>query len=357
MPEFTSRYQIGEALGQGAFGKVHKVVRKEDKVALAAKVVEIKPDEDIKRRTLVYREQSLWQSLGANRNVVMLMDAFACHRGRVFVMELCDTTLHEALPRGLLGRDLAAICSMVTLDVCNALRHLHGLGIVHRDVKPTNLLVAGTTIKLADFGLAVLVPPEGIKGMTGSLPFMAPEVLKGESYCYKVDVWSLGIVLYALVFGEPPFDKYAKTRKTMLAAQDAPLTFQRPDDRSTPAHCRRIVSSALTMHKAARPTADALHALVAACQGNSQPSPQKTSTPLMLDGPLGVEPSPPSKPLVEPSMADVKESTQPPDSSSDGSPPGSDEQPTPVPSISVPVPAGRKPKVGRLLGSCLVKVA
>ena len=82
------------------------------------------------------------------------------------------------------------------------------MNILHRDVKPDNILLNDQTFKLADFGFCSLLrnPHDSSKSCVGSPIYMAPEILKGEEYTIKADVWSLGVVLYELLFGKCPYD-------------------------------------------------------------------------------------------------------------------------------------------------------
>jgi serine/threonine protein kinase len=82
------------------------------------------------------------------------------------------------------------------------LEHCHCLGVVHRDVKPANFLVTSDgAVKLCDFGLAEMEKPCGITGLTGTAPFMSPEMVKGQTYDCKTDIWSLGATAYLMLYG------------------------------------------------------------------------------------------------------------------------------------------------------------
>lgn len=100
---------------------------------------------------------------------------------------------------------------VVVVDLLDALKYCHAMGIVHRDIKPENLLYENekpdAKIKIADFGLAKLLSEESMLMHTacGTPGYVAPEILKGLAYDSEVDLWSIGIVLYILLCGFPPF--------------------------------------------------------------------------------------------------------------------------------------------------------
>mmetsp|Transcript_6634 Transcript_6634/g.7223 ORF Transcript_6634/g.7223 Transcript_6634/m.7223 type:complete len:251 (+) Transcript_6634:321-1073(+) len=106
-----------------------------------------------------------------------------------------------------------AICRLIIHDICKALSYLHDQGIAHRDLKPENVLFAeeydGTsafTVKIIDFGFAKIDREHGaLQTPIGTAAYVAPEVIHDKQYDKKVDMWSLGCLLYFVLFGRPPF--------------------------------------------------------------------------------------------------------------------------------------------------------
>lgn len=93
--------------------------------------------------------------------------------------------------------------------IVDALRYCHSLGIIHRDLKPENLLYAtnvdSSIIKVTDFGLARFVENELATTACGTPNYVAPEIIAGKGYSKEVDLWSIGVIIYIMLCGFPPF--------------------------------------------------------------------------------------------------------------------------------------------------------
>jgi serine/threonine protein kinase len=123
------------------------------------------------------------------------------------VLELCECSLRDLLVKNArtmsLGEALPIIC-----DVMRGLIDIHSQGLVHRDIKLENILLAENRIfKIADFGLATT--KEQKTSFLGTIDYMAPEIVGNEEYNYKVDLWAMAVMLFLMLFGVRPFSKPA----------------------------------------------------------------------------------------------------------------------------------------------------
>ncbi|CAI7742365.1 unnamed protein product [Closterium sp. NIES-53] len=211
-------------LGSGQFGTVRRCTERLTGARFACKTITKDRLRSEAEREEVRREVALMQRVGASGageaqgvahpGVVQLRGVFEDEQSVHLVMDLCEggELFDEVVRRGRLSEPDAA---NVFAQVASAVAHCHARGVLHRDLKPENILLtrdasaplstAPLTTKLADFGLAVpLQSGDRAMGVAGSPFYMAPEVLQGE-YALEADVWSLGVILYILLCGAPPF--------------------------------------------------------------------------------------------------------------------------------------------------------
>ncbi|KAM9385700.1 serine/threonine-protein kinase DCLK3 [Pholidichthys leucotaenia] len=198
-------YEIGRVVGDGNFAVVRECRRRDNGQTLAIKIVErVKL---IGREHMMQNELSLLGSL-CHPRIVRLLAHHHTHTHSYLVMELVSGgDLFEAISEK--GKFTEAEAGMMVSDVSEALNYIHSKSIVHRDLKPENLLIEKVTddicrLKLGDFGLAMVVT-EPIFTICGTPTYVAPEILCETGYGIAVDVWALGVILYILLCGFPPF--------------------------------------------------------------------------------------------------------------------------------------------------------
>ena len=203
----SNRYTIVARLGKGAMGTVYLATDKHIGQDVALKMLSSELALDAAMLERFKREAEALRQL-KHPNIVGFLDAFEHGEHYVIVMEYIPSgSLYDLIRAGPLPIDRA---SQIALDLCDALIRAHRLNIVHRDIKPDNVMIdRDGTPKLADFGVARLI--EGTR-MThtgtkvGTPYYMAPEAWKGETIDAQSDIWSLGVMIFEMLVGKVPFD-------------------------------------------------------------------------------------------------------------------------------------------------------
>ncbi|HSM13492.1 MAG TPA: serine/threonine protein kinase [Thermoanaerobaculia bacterium] len=207
---FLGRYQVLEILGSGGMGTVFRGWDPRLQRPVALKTIHVARDADAKRRERQATEilaEAIRAAQITHRNVVGIFDAEESADVAYVAMEYVDGI---GLDRYLEERGRLDWREVVPLarEIAAGLSAAHALGLVHRDVKPGNVLLGRDgTIKLADFGLATYVhlrveAPGKVFGTPG---FLAPEVLRGEPFDARADLYALGVVLFRALVGRYPF--------------------------------------------------------------------------------------------------------------------------------------------------------
>jgi len=210
--DIKKNYDVGDQLGSGNFAVVKKGKNKKyDKngpipETIAIKIIDKSKVEDMGD---IQREIEIMQMV-EHKNVIKLFEIYDEPKKMNLIMEL--VTGGELFDRIVAkGSYTEKDASEVIYTLCDALEYLHDKKIVHRDLKPENLLYASPAedadIKVADFGLARLVTGKDLmKTACGTPGYVAPEILKNKGYdSGAVDLWSVGVILYILLCGFPPF--------------------------------------------------------------------------------------------------------------------------------------------------------
>src|SRR6516162_795599 len=233
------RYQLQDTLGQdGIFTMYRGWDTQMDRVAAVKVLREVySTDPKFVRR---FQVEAKAASALQHPNIVQVYDYRQTDGNYFIVMELVEgTDLRRYLrSRGVLDVDRAII---IAHDVALGLGAAHRRDIVHRDVKPQNVLVGrGGSIKLTDFGIASVYKDINAErltttGMTlGTVQYYAPEQAQGEIVSPAADVYALGIVMYEMVTGHPPFDGESPVAVAMQHIQDVPTPPREVNPNLTP---------------------------------------------------------------------------------------------------------------------------
>eukprot|EP01018_Ginkgo_biloba_P021899 Gb_04848 [translate_table: standard] len=199
------KYELQEELGRGKFGVIRRCTNRRTGAELACKTIR-KSNHDLEA---LRNEMKVLQHLGNHTGIIQTEEILEDEESIHLIMELCSggEIYHEIEQKGRLSEKEAL---EIFQSLMEAVSYCHSRGVVHRDVKPENIVklnnTAASPIKLVDFGYAAqFVPGRKLKGMVGTPFYVAPEVLEGKEYTEKVDVWSAGVTLYILLSGIPPF--------------------------------------------------------------------------------------------------------------------------------------------------------
>ena len=206
--EKLGSFKIESVVGSGAMGVVYRGTNEKTGRTAAVKVVSTEFAQGGKIRDRFEREAEILQQF-RHPNIVRFL-AVGRFRGTSYLaMEFIDGS---TLEKSILDRDNLPWREVMELgiQICDALHYAHQHGVVHRDLKPSNLMVtADGTIKLTDFGIAKDLDATALTGTgrtLGTAAYMAPEQIRGTPpVSHKTDLYALGVVLYQLLVGKPPF--------------------------------------------------------------------------------------------------------------------------------------------------------
>ncbi|XP_045340359.1 serine/threonine-protein kinase 33 isoform X1 [Leopardus geoffroyi] len=208
-------YTFGRILGQGSFGMVFEATDKETETKWAIKKVN-KDKAGSSAVKLLEREVNILKSV-KHEHIIHLEQVFETPKKMYLVMELCeDGELKEILDRK--GHFSENETRWIIQSLASAIAYLHNKDIVHRDLKLENIMVKSSftddnnemnlNIKVTDFGLAVKKQGRSeamLQTTCGTPIYMAPEVINAHDYSQQCDIWSIGVIMYILLCGEPPF--------------------------------------------------------------------------------------------------------------------------------------------------------
>nr|XP_054588025.1 serine/threonine-protein kinase 33 isoform X4 [Nothobranchius furzeri] len=233
--DLTEKYEFGSKLGQGSFGEVYEATHLETRTKWAIKMVH-RPAPGSKMVETVDNEISILKQV--NHAHIIHLEAIYNSAAMIYlVTELCK------------GGDLKQLLQQkksftedetrkIIFSLADAVVYLHQRNIVHRDLKLENILLKNSSnegddrfdIKVADFGLSVKTGGVAIGNIMteacGTLIYMAPEMMSGRGYSQWCDVWSIGVIMFMLLCGEPPF--VSQTQRGLLKEIMNKVRFTQP---------------------------------------------------------------------------------------------------------------------------------
>ncbi|XP_042480430.1 calcium and calcium/calmodulin-dependent serine/threonine-protein kinase-like [Macadamia integrifolia] len=286
--ELSDDYDVLEVLGGGGFSVVKRAVRKSSggKFEVAVKTLkrfgspEGTPKSEVEENSTASKQNAKWNHLSVSDtllineiivmrkikedvsphpNVIDLYDLYEDKNGVHLVLELCSGG--ELFDRIVDQEKYSeAGAAAVVRQIANGLSALHWANIIHRDLKPENCLFLTNSedspLKIMDFGVSSVEEfTEPIVGLFGSIDYVSPETLSQGRITSATDMWALGVILYILLSGDPPFlaTSYRQKQKLILAGD---FSFEDHTWKTISPSAKQLISSLLTVDPQKRPTAE-----------------------------------------------------------------------------------------------------
>lgn len=240
---FQKGQQIGgyiliSRLGKGGFGEVW-LAEKRSQFVTKKVAVKLPLDEQVNFEAIKH-EATLWEQASGHPNVLPIIDADVYDGQVVIVSEYADGgSLYDRLKAE--GKLPVKLAVEMTVGILNGLEFLHHKRIIHRDIKPQNILLQGNTPRLADFGISRAMQTAAVSSsIIGTDAYMSPEAFEGKR-SVQTDIWAVGVVLYQLLTGILPFPQEHPTER-MFAILMKDFEFPTND---TPRELQTIIRTAL----------------------------------------------------------------------------------------------------------------
>lgn len=213
-------FEIGRPLGKGKFGNVYLAREVQTRFMVALKVLFKSQLQEANVEHQLRREIEI-QAHMSHPNILRLYGYFYDEKKVYLVLEYA--------PKGELYKDLKKkgkysepVAANYIKQMAEALKYCHRKHVIHRDIKPENLLLGlHNELKIADFGWSVHAPNKRRQTMCGTLDYLPPEMVEGKGHDFKADLWSLGVLCYEFLVGNPPFEAsgHSATYKRISAVE------------------------------------------------------------------------------------------------------------------------------------------
>jgi len=256
--ESIRKYTKGQFLGKGGFAKCYEVMEQDTGLIWACKAIAkaslVKPKHHLKLRSEIKIHSEL-----VHENIVKFERSFEDDDFHYLLMELCtNQSLKELLKRRKRLTEIEA--QYYIFQIVAGLKYTHSHLVIHRDIKLGNLYLTSTMLlKIGDFGLAAKLESfnQRRKTICGTPNYIAPEVLEQkEGHSFEADIWSIGVILYALLIGKPPFESqnvkhtYKKIKMNSYTFPETPIISQNAEN---------LIRKLLTSNPSKRITLDEIY--------------------------------------------------------------------------------------------------
>ncbi len=252
------RYQKGKFLGKGGFAKCYEIRDADNGRIMAAKIIDKSTLNKGRAKQKLLSEIKIHKSM-SHPNIVRFEGYFEDSQRAYIILELCpNQTLKEMVKKRKKLHELEVQFYMSQL--VSGVKYIHSQNVIHRDLKLGNLFVGrNLELKIGDFGLAAKLDFAGERRRTvcGTPNYIAPEVLNSKvcGHSFEADVWSIGVILYAMLVGKPPFEtSNVKNTYKKIKANDYSI----PDDAGLSSEAKALIVEILATNPAHRPSLDSI---------------------------------------------------------------------------------------------------
>jgi len=255
-------YTVTRDLGSGGFSTVRLGTNKSTGAEVAVKTIQKARGSDnalIRNEITMMTYMIQHKAVMKTNHVINMVDVFDEPRAVHVVLEMCEGG--ELFDRIIAKGQYSEQCAATAIQqICCGLRGLHTVKILHRDMKPENLLYKtkeeDSPLLIVDFGLSTIQgTPDAMDGLFGSLDYIAPEALTRKAHCEATDMWAVGVIMYILLSGYPPF--WADTtREKQLAIIHGKYEFDDPLWRIISNDAKSLIQGLLHVDPTKRLTAE-----------------------------------------------------------------------------------------------------
>ena len=245
-------YMKGRFLGKGGFAKCYELICKDNNKIFAAKIIAKSSIKSERQKQKLITEIKIHKSCH-HPQIVAFEHNFEDKDNVYILLELCQNqTLNEMHVRRKILTELEVQCYIIQL--VKALQYLHSHRIIHRDLKLGNLFLNDKMeLKVGDFGLATKLDFEGERKKTicGTPNYISPEVINSNGHSYEVDIWAVGVIIYTLLVGKPPFET-RDVKTTYGKIKRAEFSF--PENCKISKEAKNLIRKILVLEPKKRPT-------------------------------------------------------------------------------------------------------